>query len=251
MTFTKNIVRAGILVIVFNGCFTEPNYPIFPQIEILNDEITFGKSINTNQMDSIKVVIKFQDGDGDLGLNTDDRTSNFDYAQQYYYTFPAKEKVTSFNNRRVITLKDKQSDPNLTLDGKPLPEFVTPFSCTNWEPISNTNPVEHRYTEFNPNHYNIFVDFFTLNSDGSFTKFEPKNFFIYPSCSTEGYNGAFPILSKDLSKKSPLDGKLVYTIRGFALFFLFQNKTLKLKISIQDRALNKSNEVETKNFTLR
>jgi hypothetical protein len=232
MKLIRNLSFGVLLMWVVNGCFTAPTYPIVPQIEILNDEMYYGKSSNG---DSIVIALKFKDGDGDIGLSDDDKNDER-YALQYYFEYQGKP----------VTFKTKTQNPQLNL-----PDFVTPYSCTNWEEIKDgAVVVDYLYTEFNPNYYNIFVDFLTKNPDGTFTEFDPTTYFKYPDCSIAGYDGRIPILSKDLGKKSPLDGKITYGIKGFAFDLLFSTETLKLKISIQDRASHKSNEVFTKEFRL-
>lgn len=234
MRLIKNIGFALILAIAFNACFTAPTYPVVPQIEVLNDELYFGKSTEGG-FDSLVVSLKFKDGDGDLGID-DSFTSNA-YKQTFYFTY----------QNQPVTYKTKRLNPSLKL-----PDFVTPYNCINWEVQRNVSNVvtDTLYIELNPNYYNIFIDFETKNPDGTFTKFDPASYFKYPNCSPQGYNARFPVLSKDPGKKSPLDGKLIYSIKSVEIADLFSIKTLRLKISIQDRALNKSNPVTTKEFTL-
>lgn len=248
MKLIRNILGAVLLMVGLNACFETPTYPIIPQIEILNDDLYYGKSTTG---DSIVVALKFKDGDGDLGISDADNEV-FDYA--YKYNYP-----TGVGNNSV-NYKFKRENPTFEIDlqdgSNPLPlstyNFVTPYSCTHWEVIRNNSNVvtDTLFVIYNQNYYNIFVDFYTKNTDGTYTLFDPTTFFKYPNCSIAGYDGRFPILSKDLGKKSPLDGKLTYSLKGSAFDLLFGTKTMRLKITIQDRALNKSNEVTTKDFTL-
>jgi hypothetical protein len=236
MKLIRNLSWMILLMWLVGACLTPPEYPTTPQIEILNDEMYFGKS-NEGKQDSIVIALKFKDGDGDLGLSTSD-DSNEKYALQYYFNYKGKP----------VTFKTRAEYPELNL-----PDFVSPYDCTNWEDIKEANGTvtDYRYTEFNLNYYNIFVDFYTQNSDLTFTKFDPASYFKRPFCDIKGYNGRFPILSKDLGKSSPLDGKLIYTMKSLGFEALFSIKTLKLVVTIQDRALNKSNTVETKEFKLK
>ena len=211
-----------------NACFSPPNYSIVPQIEFSN--IYYGKSTKSQQ-DSIVLTLKFKDGDGDLGLN-DSFITDSTFAFQYYYTYQGA----------IVNFKTKRLNPTLNL-----PDFITPFNCTRWEVQRNSRNVvtDTLYTKFNPNYYNISVDFYVNE-----VLFDPATYFIYPNCSVQGYSGRFPVLSNDPGKKSPLDGKITYSMKSFAFDVLFSIKQLKLKITIQDRALHKSNVVTTPSFTL-
>lgn len=99
------------------------------------------------------------------------------------------------------------------------------------------------YYTTNPNHYNIEVEF--LVKDPS----EPGGFKVFDwheeYCTT--FNGRFPVFS---DKKSSLDGTLRYTMTSIGFEEQFSTKTLKLRVGIKDRQLNKSNVIETPEFTL-
>lgn len=105
------------------------------------------------------------------------------------------------------------------------------------------------YFETNPNHYNIEVDFFVKdptvgNSETTlpgFREFDWRKEF----CTT--YDGRFSRLS---DTDTPLDGILTYSMASTGFRTVFSVKTLKLRISIKDRALNVSNVILTPEFTL-
>jgi hypothetical protein len=235
MKLIRNLSWAVLLMCGFNACFSPPNYPIAPQINY--NSLYYGKSTNPLKQDSIVLSINFKDGDGDLGLD-DSYITDTTFALQFYY---------QFSNGSIVNYKAKRLNPNLNL-----PDFVTPYNCTNWEVRKDSKKLvtDTVYTKFNPNYYNIFVDFYSKNNDGSFTKFDPASYFIYPNCSVQGFNGRFPVLAKDPGKKSPLDGVINYSMLSFNFDDLFSIHTLKLQITIQDRALHKSNTIETPEFTL-
>lgn len=113
--------------------------------------------------------------------------------------------------------------------------------------ISPGNTVTHYavldqwYVEPNENHYNIAVQFLVKNADGSFTEFDWRREF----CTT--FDGRFPVL---VDKTRPLEGTLSYAMTSTGFMTLFSQKTLKLRIQIKDRTLNKSNIIETEEFTL-
>lgn len=243
MTGIRNFAMGLLVLITFHSCFNPPEYPIVPQIEF--DRIQFKDVTTPGSADTLVLTLKFKDGDGDLGLRDAD-TTNILYANKLYYRL-SNNTLLNYATKRAW---DKDNNPA----NDTLPNFVAPFNCTKWEVINFTrNGVATRdtlYIKLNPNHYNIFVDFLVKNNDGSFTKFDPQQIFVYPNCSVNLFNGRFPILSKDLNREAPLEGTIRYAMRSNAFNVFFSIRTLKLRIRIQDRALNKSNEIETPEFTL-
>jgi hypothetical protein len=104
----------------------------------------------------------------------------------------------------------------------------------------------------NINHLNIHITYFVMEN-GEFFEFDWfKEFCI-------DYNGRFPVLEGKgtykvgpfkIKAKTPWEGEITYNMANSIFNPLFTNKTLKLKIRIQDRALNRSNVIETPPFTL-
>lgn len=237
----------GAVFILFLGsCFDAPEYPVEPHIEY--KDIYFGDAEDLAAQDSLVLSLNFRDGDGDLGL--DERDANtFKFANRYYYIIDGTED-------EVITYNTRRTNPNYDT----LPEFKTPFNCSNWEIISDESNavIDTLYFELNPYHHNIVIDFLIKNdTDGSFTRFDPATYFIYPNCSINLFNGRFPVLSKDLGKESPLEGTIQYSMKSSVFNPLFSTKTLKLRIYIFDRNTSdpnniphKSNVIETPEFTL-
>jgi hypothetical protein len=103
------------------------------------------------------------------------------------------------------------------------------------------------YFARNPNHNNIEVDFFYK---------EPNN----PQAGPDGFveldwfktycapfDGRFPFLS---NHENSLEGTLSYAMISTGFQSIFSVKTMKLRIQIKDRALNKSNTLVTPEFTL-
>jgi hypothetical protein len=104
------------------------------------------------------------------------------------------------------------------------------------------------YFQLNPDHNNIEVDFLVKNPNGTFTEFDWRKEFNFPNCGIS-FDGRFPILYKD-RPGAPLEGRIRYGMGSIGFKVLFGLKTLKLRVQIKDRALNKSNIIETPEFTL-
>lgn len=219
------------------SCFDPPEYSNTPEIEFEN--IVFKETPNLSDNDSLILFIKFRDGDGDLGLRPNEVGCNQDqticYNEKFYFTL--------VEGGETVNYEIKRTNPELNL-----PDYVPPFDCINWELLFDNSSVpqviDTVYFELNPDHYNIFVDFLVKQNDGSFQEFDWRTEF----CST--YDGRFPILAKnsDLSLNNPIEGTLKYAMLSTGFKLQFSIKTVKLRIQIQDRALNKSNIIETPEF---
>ncbi len=101
--------------------------------------------------------------------------------------------------------------------------------------------VDYFYIKTNPYQYNFKVQFFVKNNDGTFSEFD----FRREYCET--HDGRFPRLT---DKDRALEGVINYSMVSSGFLATFSIKTLKLAITIYDRALNTSNTVETPEFRL-
>ncbi len=224
----------AIILIGVTACFNPPEFPIEPQIEFLSIQYKeYGTGFDTNY-DSLILTLSFKDGDGDLGLDASEDGSP--YNNKFYFIQP---------NGKYITYQTKRT----VLGYDTLPAFVKPYNCINWEVYKENNIVKDTlYFELNPDYYNITVEFWVKNSDGTFTEFDFREAFNYPACGGT-FDGRFPILYKD-KPGAPLEGKIRYGMGSTGFKALFSIKTLKLKVQIKDRALNRSKVIETTEFTL-
>lgn len=238
------LVYAGVIALLLASCFEPPVYSKVPAIEY--ESVSFVDVSNPSDPDSLILTVKFKDGDGDMGLDPNDPNDTlFPYHSraffdtlgfQYYY--PAFDPLfLTYKTKRTIEQFDT------------LPAFVKPYNCVNWEILTSNNKVDTFYFQKNPNHYNIFVDFLVKNNDGTWKEFDWTQEFAYPQCGLT-FDGRFPVLSKDLSRDAALDGRIRYAMPSTGFSILFSIKTLKLRVMIQDRKLNRSNTVETPEFTL-
>ena len=82
------IFKVSILLLVFISltfsCRKHNQYPIEPVIEYLSfDKIHSGTGSDSKAF----LTISFTDGDGDIGLETDDTLPPFNYDSEYYYNY--------------------------------------------------------------------------------------------------------------------------------------------------------------------
>lgn len=98
------------------------------------------------------------------------------------------------------------------------------------------------YTQVNPDHYNIEVDFYVDNGSG-LTEFDWRRQFC-----TQSFDGRFPPLSE--REGVALEGTLRYAMNSVGLTELFSVKPLQLEVQIKDLARHRSRRIKTDIFTL-
>jgi hypothetical protein len=85
------------------------------------------------------------------------------------------------------------------------------------------------------------VQFFIRQGNGEFQEFSFEKEYCL------GFSSRFPVLS---DKTSPVEGSLKYRMGSAGFRSIFGNNDIKIRVQIQDRALHKSNIVETAAFKL-
>lgn len=202
----------------FPSCYDEPQLSFVPQIEFENVEFVRG-----DFLDSIIVFINFEDGDGDLGLRGEETAPPY---QPYDFVTDDQGNLVTFGSR-----------PDLP-----------PFSPLDWIVFPEIEGVVVEDTVqivLNPNHNNFFIEFFQRPPGGSsFSEWNPSQAPFYQS-----FNGRFPILNTR-DENRPLAGTIRYAMVSSQWRNIFGNNEIRLRVQIQDRALNRSNTAESEVFTL-
>ncbi|MBX7126270.1 MAG: hypothetical protein K1X47_11310 [Cyclobacteriaceae bacterium] len=240
------------------GCFTPPTFPVVPLIEF--DKVEFQDVKDPSASDTLTLSIKFKDGDGDLGIDQSETEPPF---HDRTYFIESGNNLITYETKRTVAGYDS------------LPNFVTPYNCLSWDVIAKDTTVSRilfaadpgdrtvlrkgkyvprttdtLYYQLNPYRNNMVVEMLVKNADGSFKPFDVTGIFKYPNCLADLFSGRFPILAKDLSQKSPLEGTIHYKMQSAAFTLFFSIKVLKIRVYIYDRAFHKSNVIETPEFTL-
>jgi hypothetical protein len=210
-----------IAVLLITSCFEKPTFPVEPTISL--NELYFTETGNDLQ-DSLIVIVDFEDGDGDLGL-------------QSWETDPPYQRFDFVFNGDTIRIGDSDTLP--------------PYNCLDYEIVAvDPNPndtidarVDTIYVQRNDNHFNYFLDFY-VKEDGAWRLYDPA---VERNCAPR-YWGRYFYLNTQGDER-PLEGELKYGIvSGFRL--LFRNDSLRVRVRIQDRALHSSNIVETPPFMI-
>lgn len=187
-------------------CKTIPDFPLQPVIKYKSVIVNKSGSV----INGVKLELEFTDGDGDLGLSSNDDTGPFapnndifgnptnDNYYNIFYTFLIQDSISTFNECKSIP------------------------TCS--QIIINNN-------------YIITVS--GMKKDTTVNE-------SLSSVILRASKARFPYLNPD-GKKRPISGTLNYNI---SIPTYFEKKRLKLKIFIKDRALNNSNFVETDTLTI-
>jgi hypothetical protein len=203
----------------WTSCISPPeNFPSTPEITF--SEIQY---IPTSGQDSLVISVKFKDAEGDLGLSATDINPPFN-------PLIYKRDITG----------------NLITYSKRPPEAPR-YNPIDWviDPIINNTVIKDTiWVEQNENQYNIFVRFF-IKRNGRFNEFRWQDPPFYTT-----FNGRFPrVLNTE--EGQPVEGTIKYSMRSSGWESIFRNDTLRIDVRIQDRALNRSNEVTSPEVTLK
>lgn len=268
----------GVLVVVVSSCFDPPEYPNQPSIDFEGLEFY----AEADAIDSLVLSINFKDGDGDLGLSSDD--ISFPYHPRNYFlenngqliSVPTISPYT--NIPPIIYLNTGQTGKLATIRTleKPeyaskMPEYIYPFTCTTY--IYDSLYIEVGDEEIFDNSYNITDTLRSSNPSNKDLYQIKENFYTQKnpnydnitvdfilSNNTElnwetitgtecgpSFDGRFPRLS---DKDGPLEGTLRYSMKSEGLAIILGSQSFKLRVTIKDRALNTSNTIETDFVTL-
>ena len=241
-------------LLILAGCEEPPRLPPEPRIsfnalDYSIDPATF--------RDTIVLTINFEDGDGDLGLGesaafTDPPYHPFNFVVNGdgdLVTYRAIQEATipfdvfirdEGQRNRLVEYGDSEDAPAIRINDQPnsrdylFPVFVD-FN-------RDTIRTDTAYIAQNPNFFNITIDFLLQQDDGSFEEFDfEANFGL-------SFDGRFPVLN---NPDRAIEGTLTYRmVSAFRLQPALRNSNLKLRVQIKDRALNRSNTIETAVFSI-
>jgi len=218
----KNPIWNLLIIFVVSACLQRPNFPDTPKIDA--SEFYF-KQIKDLSLDSLVIKIKFEDGDGDLGL----------YSDEIYPPYQLLD--VQIENGDTLRFGDPNTPPYNCIDY----EIFRSEQSINGSLVVTADTV---YVKRNIYHYNFLLYFLIKEDDGSFREFSPA---LERNCAPP-YHGRYFILNT-AGDVRPLEGELQYNlVSGFRL--LFRNEIIKLRIQIFDRALNESNIIETDEFNI-
>jgi hypothetical protein len=224
----------------------EEQYPIEPAI-------TFSKidfiDVPNQLYDTLKLTFTFTDGDMDFGLDHNiEAHREFPYQPYYYFLKSTGEKIPSdkldrneVSTDQLIQFSDRKNPPYDTL-----PESG---SC-HYRSVDIDGGFVQLYSLLNEDFFNLDVDFIVNQPNGSFSEFDWFEQFCQTFngrvLSGPGKSGPFLVKMKNKQR-----GEIAYSMISTGFTQVFGDKTLKLQITIKDRALHTSNKIQTPEFRLR
>ena len=217
MKFLSSLFVSLIVSLLLAGCYSDPDFDNVPR---LTDISIYTKSV-TNVSDSLVIRVGFEDGDGDLGIIGNENEPFF--------------RIPNPNTGQLYWIYDKD-DPDLP-----------PYSCEIYDYVTLTPEDTIRDTlliERNEAYFNFNVTLFT-KEDG---QYQEVNFAGPPLCTTP-LGGRFFPLRDDFSNDSPLKGVIQWGTVG-AYSALYRNDTLRIDVTVRDRAGHVSNVITYADFTL-
>lgn len=254
------------------SCQQQETFPNTPQITFKN--LRFVENPNDGVPDSLILSFDFQDGDGNLGLPSDDK---YYPVHDYYAIVGPDKKPISISEATLPETQFRYVPPDFTRGASPeLPDnnFVfntekitkkPAFDCDAYEIVYINNERTDFFSKNsrgdvntdlysldtilikrNDNRYNFFIDL--LRKRGN--QYEKLNF---SKADENGclipLNGRFPLLDID-NIGSPLEGTIKYAMQSLGFRIKIRADSFKLKFYIKDHNFTKSNVVETEDFTL-
>ena len=213
---------SGLMLVTalsWSSCISPPdNFPSVPEIEFSTIEY-----VQTTAQDSLIVSVDFKDAEGDLGLSPTDINPPFN---PLIYKRDVAGNLITYSNR-----------PPEAPSYNPIDWVVDPI-------INNTVVKDTVWVEQNEDQYNIFVKFY-IKRNGQFTEFKWQDPPFYTT-----FNGRFPRILTTEEGQS-VEGNIKYRMLSSGWESIFRNDTLRIDVEIQDRALNRSNQVSSPEITLR
>lgn len=162
-----------------------------------------------NGSDSLLVRLKFKDGDGDLGLNLQDLPTS-------EYTFIRD------NNGNLIPMSANDT-----------------YNCENYAPV-DTGRINYKIIR-DPNYFNLNFTYYQKASNGTYKPI------ALGDCRTN--NGRFTRFDPDNNYSGPLEGEIKYSFSSrLSSLSAFKKHIIQIRVSIQDRAFHRSNEIITQDF---
>jgi hypothetical protein len=245
---------------LMTSCLDSPEFPEVPSIEY--EDLSYVEVGGFLESDSLILKLRFEDGDGDLGLRSnvaEDRSAPFNEVSFFSYN-QTTQKVTEFALdtlrgsdisliENIVTFSDRRNIDALDT----LPDFIFPERCDYYreqeifqsgqeEPIVDDTLYYHKNPRFN----NIYVGFFIETTPGNFEEFFWEYF--QDECNIN-YDGRFPLIN-DIGRDKSSEGILTYRMTSIGWRNVLQNNRFKLQVFIYDRAGHVSNVIETPAVTL-
>lgn len=262
MKATIQISLILTVLVLMISCLDAPEYSIIPKIKFKRLEFVDVDGFS----DSLNLTFDFEDGDGDIGLADNELWGPF--IPYFNVVFYDSTKVNRSSNGNVISIGGYQE---VTEDGEAYPPFFladnqtdnqfvftefifseydnrSELSCLDYLTVAQNDSISlNYYIVRNEFHNNLYVNYFKKKNGEYFETTIDED--IANECNRVPLNLRFPIFDPERLGK-PTVGSITYFNVSRGLVNFLANDTFKIQFYIYDRALNKSNIVETGDFLL-
>lgn len=226
---------SGFLIFL-SGCFDPPEFSDVPEIKYKS--LRFVEVENT--VDTLELSFEFQDGNGDIGLDSEDVLPPFHSLNEIR---DSDDSLVFFNNPGGVRPPLFAVNPFDRNDRKLFSETYNPppYNERDWfTRLAFGDTVLVTENEFGKN---IRIDLLR-KVRGQYTLINEELL--------EDFDSRIPVFDQEnLTQRRALSGTINYAMQSQAFPLFFRNDTIKLRFFIYDRALNKSNVEETPEFVLR
>jgi hypothetical protein len=236
------------LVWVAVSCTRPPELPIEPIIsfqKIEFDEVVevIGQTGIEIRTGLLSLSFNISDGDGDIGFDGGETGPDFDFIRD--------------NSGKIVQFGQRPQDP--------------PFTCVDYllESLEGANGIDYNEDGdatdtlrivLNEDRFNFFIDFF-VKKNGTYEELDfrriPESANGQTLCGEVPFDSRIPCLSteanpcRDLTQNpGPIEGVIKYEMQSGLFMPVFRLDTIKVVFQMQDRALHKSNVIESPDFTL-
>ena len=244
MKSLKSQISIILLTLGLSACFDPPTFPEIPVIEFnsleyIDNELT---------VDSLMLRFDFEDGDGDIGLNSEDLLTPY---HPFNIIVDSEDTIVTLNTESVVPPL-YEVDPRGTrrlfseTDNRPV------FNCNDYQITTydffglGGDDLDTFYISKNEFHNNMHIDFYK-KQNGQYSLVNFSSQFNDAQCIN--WDGRIPVFDSENLGKS-INGTISYALISSGFPIVLRNDTFKLEFYIYDRQLNKSNVVETRDFTL-
>ena len=193
---------------------------------------------NPQSTDSLILTLQFQDGDADLGLNSN--ATQFPY-EAYNHIVDSKElRVTKGGKNYSPPFWVRKGNGSLgsysPTDNRP------PYNCNDYEILTIDGKKDTFFIKKNENNKNIFIDFYRKKK-GLY-----ERIIFNPGCEYS-FNARFPVLQNKFVNES-VYGTIRYVMVDNDFRYVISRDTFRIEVYIKDRALNNSNVAQSPDLLL-
>ena len=245
MKSSTKILLPILSVVILNSCFSTEEFPSIPRIEYQSIDYR-----DTDGIDSLVLSFRFEDGDGDIGLNNEFNDLVNPY-HIYSLILDADDSIVTISQEVLafplyaapVLIEEQNGETQRVF----FPAEKVVFSESDLRPAYNCQDYEiidedTFYVARNENHYNFHVDFLK-KTRGEYEPIDFQTIFNSDDCTLGNFDGRIPLFDPNGN-----EGVITYAMLSQAFRLAFLDDTIKLRFYILDRNLNQSNIEETPDF---